>query len=229
MPPKRKSTDTTDPLPEIDSDDERLDEITWNADQIRRLIRSFIESGEMKVGEFQRAINVSSRSYSEFMKHWGPDKGLGSATYGNASRFFKKRELQGIKPPRKKRATKTADPLKYDVSGVHLDGDEDQDVPVYDTCDELRKKIQAHLRDPENTQAQLLRDMAKAAKLEEGRKLSSKSLGDFLMKKGPIAGTQSIIFYAGYVFFEKLRIRDGKSKSKFREEMEEKGCDTGCE
>ncbi|PLB46072.1 hypothetical protein P170DRAFT_458240 [Aspergillus steynii IBT 23096] len=219
------------PLPEIDSDDERLNEITWNADQVRTRIRNFIDSGEMKIGEFQDAINVSSRSYLDFTRQSGRDKGIHSATYDNAHRFFKKRELQGLKPPRKKRATASSsagagatagkpDPARFDVSGVKLPGDEDGTVPVYDTCDSLRKKIAAHLQEPGVTQAQFLRDAAAAAFPGQEKKLSSKTLGDFRQKHGANAGATSAIFYAGYVFFEKLRVRDGKAKSKFREEME---------
>lgn len=40
-------------------------------------------------------------------------------------------------------------------------------------------------------------------------------------QRGPGAGGHSGIFYAAYVFFEKVRLRDGKPKSKRREEMEQ--------
>lgn len=39
-------------------------------------------------------------------------------------------------------------------------------------------------------------------------------------KKGPAAGNTSSVFYAAYVFFEKLRVRDNKPKAKKRQEME---------
>ncbi|KAL5692813.1 hypothetical protein EMGR_005674 [Emarellia grisea] len=210
-------------LQAIDSDDERLNYIEWNCDQVRRRIRSFIESGEMKIGEFQNAIGVSSRSYLDFMGQHGRDKGSGSSTYINAARFFKKRELQGIKPLRKKRAAKESQKNvaeKYDVSSIHLDGESDQSVPVWDTCDVVRKKINAHLRDPDVTKAQFLRDIAKAAYPGTDKKLNANVLNDFLSKSGANAGNTSSVFYAAYVFFEKLRIRDNKPKTKFREEME---------
>lgn len=38
--------------------------------------------------------------------------------------------------------------------------------------------------------------------------------------KGPDTGNTSCVFYAAYVFFEKLRIVESKPKSKHREEME---------
>lgn len=38
--------------------------------------------------------------------------------------------------------------------------------------------------------------------------------------KGADTGNTSCVFYAAYVFFEKLRVQEGKPKSKHREEME---------
>jgi hypothetical protein len=45
-------------------------------------------------------------------------------------------------------------------------------------------------------------------------------LNEFLGKKGLNLGNLSSIFYTSYVFFEKMRIRDSKPKTAFREEME---------
>jgi hypothetical protein len=50
-----------------------------------------------------------------------------------------------MKPPKKKRSTKAVDDMKMDVSNIHLDSEEHEDVPVYDTCDKVRKKIRAFL------------------------------------------------------------------------------------
>ena len=42
----------------------------------------------MKVGEFQRAINVTSKSYGDFMKQSGTHKGSESSTYGQCIPFL---------------------------------------------------------------------------------------------------------------------------------------------
>jgi hypothetical protein len=139
--------------------------------------------------------------------------------YINAFKFFKKRELLGMKPPKKKRSTEAVDDMKMDVSNIHLDGEEHEDVPVYDTCDEVRKKIRAFLCQDGVTQAAFLREVAKT--FGNGRKIQANMLNEFLGKKGPNSGNVSSIFYASYVFFEKMRIRDGKPKTAFREEMED--------
>jgi hypothetical protein len=54
-------------------------------------------------------------------------------------------------------------------------------------------------------------------------------LYDFLGKNGAYAGNTSSVFYASYVFFDKLRIRDRKPNSKHRLDMEDiypQGFDT---
>jgi hypothetical protein len=63
----------------------------------------------------------------------------------------------------------------------------------------------------------------------DGKNIQSKVLRDFLDKKGASAGNTSSAFYASYVFFEKMRLKDGKGKSKHRLEMEKRnpgGFDT---
>lgn len=45
-------------------------------------------------------------------------------------------------------------------------------------------------------------------------------LNDFLSKKGAMAGNTSAVFYASYVYFEKLRLAQGKPKPKHRIDME---------
>lgn len=218
IPSKRKAVHKPHDIPEIDSDDERLRYIDLNCDQVRRRIRSFLESGEMMKGEFEKAIGSSNTSLNNFMGQSGPMKGVGSSTYDNAFAFFKKRELQGIKQPRKK-VKKAEEHQKIDVSGIHLDGEDEGEVEVYETCDEVRKKVNAYLREPNVTQAGFCREISKT--FQNGKKVSPKTLTDFLSKKGPRAGNTSAAFYAAYVYFEKLRIKEGKPKSKFRQDMEE--------
>ena len=47
------------------------------------------------------------------------------------------------------------------------------------------------------------------------------ALKTFLSSNGVLMGASSPIFYGAYVYFEKLRIKQGKPKSKKRKEMEE--------
>ncbi|RJE27201.1 hypothetical protein PHISCL_00442 [Aspergillus sclerotialis] len=222
MPPKRTASTAniaSEPIPEISSDDERLNYITADCNKIRRQIRSFIESGEMKVGEFQNAIGMSSKSYGAFMKQRGADAGFCSDTYYGAARFFKKRELQGIKMPKRAKTSKEdkeAILKKYDVFHIQLEGESEMKVLVFDTCDVIRKKIHAHLRRPGMTQTMFLGQLEQISPVG----INTRALHLFLSKSGPSAGNTSGIFYSSYVFFEKLRIKEGKPKTQFREQME---------
>ncbi|KAE8383863.1 hypothetical protein BDV26DRAFT_250923 [Aspergillus bertholletiae] len=221
---KRKAdTSAAEEVEEIDDEDPRLDALKWDCNQVRRKIKNFIDSKEMKIGQFQDAIGVSSRSYNAFLKMSGQYKGSESNTYIFAHRFFAKRELQGIKEPKKKPISKQAKldtQKKYDVSGIQLPGEEEGKAPVYDTCDEVRKKIHAHLRDPNVTKAGFLREIVKTYPPERAAKLQGNSLTRFLEMSGSNSGNTNAVFYAAYVFFEKIRIRDNQPKTKFREEME---------
>ncbi|KAK5636269.1 hypothetical protein RRF57_011981 [Xylaria bambusicola] len=107
-----------------------------------------------------------------------------------------------------------------DISGIYLDGEEMDDVPVYDTCDDIRKKINAHLKTPGLTQTQFCRDLYAQLRAPKCKGIQSKQLADFRALKGPNAGARSSVFYAAYVYFEKLRLAQGKPKTTHRLTME---------
>ncbi|PQE24397.1 calcineurin is a calcium-dependent protein [Rutstroemia sp. NJR-2017a BVV2] len=106
-----------------------------------------------------------------------------------------------------------------DVSSIELPGEEDGTVEVYDTCNSLCEKISDHLEQDGITQAGFLREVSKC--LPGGKKLSSAQLKTFMAKDGPKAGNTTGIYYAGYCYFEKLRIANGEEKIEFGEEMED--------
>ncbi|KAK1584883.1 uncharacterized protein LY79DRAFT_560309 [Colletotrichum navitas] len=125
--------------------------------------------------------------------------------------------------PKKNKATKKVDDLGPlpDLSGIHLNGDEDMSVPIFDTCDDVRTKIRRQLRRDGVTKAAFLRALVKAAYPPGStHKIAPNLLDNFLRREGPVAGNTSSVFYAAYVFFEKLRIRDGRPKTQKREDME---------
>lgn len=114
-----------------------------SCDSVRRKIRTFIESGAMKVGEFCQEIGVSNRSYNNFLSQNGPTKGCETATYGNAWEFFKKREIAGLKMPKKPKLRdeegNTKENVSPDLSGINLPGEENDAVEVLATCAEIRR------------------------------------------------------------------------------------------
>ncbi|RSM18965.1 hypothetical protein CDV31_002288 [Fusarium ambrosium] len=214
-----------DDVEDIDDYDPRLDVITDTCNAVRRKIRNWTESGAQKVGEFQRTIGVSSKAYLSFMNRTGTWDGDNCDTYHKAHRFFKKRELQGLplKAPKPKKP-KTAASVKaaaeaLDVSGVdELPGEETGSVPIFDTCEEIRKKIRHVLARDGITQAAFIREINKS--LPEGQSVSAANMRYFMGRKGPRDGNTNITFYAAYIFFEKKRIKAGKPKTDFREDME---------
>lgn len=214
----KRSLDAESSESEPESDYDSPVNFKWDCNQIRTKINRLIRSGEMKVTEFQRSQGINSNSYGRFMKLKGPHSGSDNQTYEAATRYFLKREAQGIKMPQAKKA-KAEDLAKFDVSDIHLTDEETEELPIYDTCDDLRKKIEAHLRNPGITQAGFCRTIGKAYNPQ--RNFQSKQLSDFLKKKGPTAGCESGIYYASYVYFEKLRIKRGEKKSKKRLQVED--------
>jgi hypothetical protein len=84
-------------LDDIDDDDPRLERFSpVSCTQVRRKIRSWIDSGAMKVGEFQNKLGVSSPAYHRFMNKAGPWDGQECDTYWSAHYFFAKRQLLGL-------------------------------------------------------------------------------------------------------------------------------------
>lgn len=107
-----------------------------------------------------------------------------------------------------------------DISQIHLEGEETDEVPVWDTCDEVRRKISAHFKATGVSQAQFCRDIYAQLHAPKCAGIQSKQLADFRGLKGPRGGISGSVFYSSYVYFEKLRIASGKPKSKHRETME---------
>lgn len=212
-------------LDHIDVDDMAVDR---DCTYVRNMIQKVIDRGIFKKGEFCNTIGSSPNSVNRFLAQTGRDGGSGSDAYMNAWAWFKKRELAGLTMPtasaatQKKAKTSKArlDNANADLSSIHLDGEERDSAPVFETCDVVRRKITAHLKTPGLTQAQFCRDLHAQLKMPGCKSIQSKMLADFRKKKGPMAGCTSSVYYAAYVYFEKRRLAEGKPKSKHRLEME---------
>ena len=166
---------------------------------------------------FQKELEINSNSHGRFMKYKGPYGGSDNSTYHEAHKFFLRREARGIMAPRAKKA-RTKDLHKFDVTGIQLPKEADDEVEVFDTCDDVRSKIQAHLREPGITLASFCREIAKT--YSSPAQFQSKQIADFLHKKGPLVGNTSSVYYASYVFFEKLRLKNSQPKSQKRKSVE---------
>lgn len=228
-------------LCDVDVDDMSID---MDCDKVRGLINQLIDSGIMRKGEFCAATGLSNANVNAFLAKEGANGGAKCAAYKPAWRFFKRREVRGLEMPsvekrQKLDAVKEAEKVGgtgsrsrakttisaaslLDISNVHLEGEEDDSVEVYDTCDEVRRKIKAHLgKTPGLTQAQFCRELYAQLGAPKCKAIQASQLANFRGGKGARTGAKSTVFYAAYVYFEKLRIAQGKPKSAHRLEMED--------
>ena len=152
----------------------------------------------------------------------GRNDGIEGGIFPAAHQFFAKGECPGYKQPRaKSRKTDTAEMEKCDVDEMpNLDGKGMRSIRVYDTCDDIRTKINSHLRKTGLTKEAFAKELSKRQAAGEPD-INGGGITKFQTKKGPLAGSSNRFFYASYVFFQKLRVKEGKEKSKKRIEMEE--------
>jgi hypothetical protein len=181
----------------------------------------------MKVKDFISALNVSRASYYRFMRQRGKNKGIGSDTFLNALLFFRGGEELGILRPERmdsggKAPIRSATKSTSRPAVLQLSGELDDAVEVYDSCDEVRRKIKNHLRRRGANEAQLLRDLyAQFHGPRMPKALQSAQLNKFCGQKGAMTGNMSGIYYAAYVLFEKERITMRRPKSRHRLAMED--------
>lgn len=126
-------------------------------------------------------------------------------------------------PSKKKAKAATEKATKAgNLFDISLPGEDEGKVEIYDSCDELRRKITVHLSVSGQTKAAFLRDIIKAANSDAyPLKIQGKQLADFLALRGALGGNSSKVCYASYVYFEKKRITEGEKKTKHRLGMEE--------
>jgi len=140
------------------------------------------------MADLVRELDCNSEAFSRFMEQNGPDKGTKNEVYIKAWKFFKRRDIRSTQPTVKK-LKKENEEKRNDVSNIKLEGENTLSVRIFDSCDEIRKKIRAHLTEPSVTQAGFLREIAKT--YSDGRKIQSKVLNDFLGKRGKYVGNTS--------------------------------------
>jgi len=107
---------------------------------------------------------------------------------------------------------------EYDITWekVCLDGEEElknKDFPIYDNCDEIRRKIEGLKTEPGFKITHWLREIGN---------INNNSYRRFMGKHGEQAGAESGFYLAAYKHFEKRRIVNGIPKSMTRLENEKK-------
>jgi hypothetical protein len=197
-----------------------------SCDEVRRIIHKLLDGGEFTVETFCRKIGVSKNSYYRFMQQSGPWRGEKGDTFPCALQYLQQRERDGVEmAPKAKTASTRAKHAKARsrlgaVLDITLDGELSDRVPVYDTCDTVRRKMNAHLRRPDITTTAFLRHLSGQFHATP-TKVRPSNLEKFRAATGPNVGNTNPTFYAAYVYFEKKRIQEKTKKTKQREAMED--------
>ncbi|KAF9240913.1 hypothetical protein BU15DRAFT_87479 [Melanogaster broomeanus] len=95
---------------------------------------------------------------------------------------------------------------------VVLEGEDEDEVPIYDDCNDIRRKIRGLMKTPGWKVTQWLRDIGG---------INSNSYRRFMKDTGATSGATNGTYVAAYIYFEKVRIFEGKKKSAKRQRMEE--------
>ncbi|KAJ7169681.1 hypothetical protein C8R46DRAFT_205344 [Mycena filopes] len=132
---------------------------------------------------------------------------------------FKENEVASAGKSKKARVNEASGPSSgkskakdtIEWQDVELDTNSDGTVPVFDFPGEVRRKIRLLLATP---------DFKVTHWLKEIGGVNSNSYGRFMKEKDKTAGAANGTFYAAYVYFEKVRIAEGKKKSAGRQKNE---------
>jgi len=130
----------------------------------------------------------------------------------NLAPVFKKARVSDAPEASTSKGKKGKEPSKpKDWSEIVLEGEEDEGVPVYDDCNEIRRKIRLLQKEPTFKVSQWLKDIGN---------VNSNSYGRFMKASGATGGAGNGTYYSAYVYFEKVRIAQGKKKTPKRERNE---------
>jgi hypothetical protein len=137
------------------------------------------------------------------------------------------------KPSTKKASQKAAAQSTAKPAGsfldIKLDGEDDNSIPIYDTCSTVRQKINALLgkdnHKPENAMPGEFDKQGNPkpyTKASFCRAIDSRPdmLARFLKAKLMMGGAESSVYPKAYAFFEKKRIFEGKKKTPGRLKVE---------
>lgn len=128
-----------------------------------------------------------------------------------------------------KAATQSTDNTTASYLDIKLDGEDDNSIPIYDTCSTVRQKINALLgkdnHKPENAMPGEFDKQGNPkpyTKASFCRAIDSRPdmLARFLKAKLMMGGAESSVYPKAYAFFEKKRIFEGKKKTPGRLKVE---------
>jgi len=232
---EKDENDESDSSSQEDEDED--EEAKWSCNVIRNRLLKLRQTPDFKITAWLKENGVNSNSYQRFMKLKGTWNGTQNTTFWAATRYFKKQEKlkqkEKQKEKRKPAAQKKRDTAKKKkekaekdaamdaivrkIESVEKKDDYDDNGPVFDDCNDVRKKITNFMKRGICTQSRFLKEIGS---------VQSNSYHKF-MKEGPLqlAGASNSTYYKAYHWFEKLRIAEKEAKSKKRLQNEEENHD----
>merc|ERR1712087_71878 len=176
--------------------------------------------GDFKISHWLKEVNVNSNSYRRFIKLKGPWNGTQNGTYWAALRYFYKKEMAEKKAKaRKPAATKKREAAqrKQERMGKQMEsdrilalikgveGDYDDEGPIYDDCNVLRRDIVAFLKRDVMTKGRFLKEI--------GNVQSTQYTSFAKMGPLPLSGASNQIYPKAYRWLDKLRIAEGRKET----------------
>lgn len=208
---------------------------------IRGEIQRHLATNQMTQTAFLQQIGCNSNSYGRFMKLKGKDNGYQNGVYWGAARFFemaarraaaeKKANPGGAK---RKRAAETSATQSKKATGDQLLAriaaidtvPLDKEAPVFDTCGEVKKKINAFLLEGSVTKGRFCREIGvQATQLDSFLKMAKAGAASVSVHSQPGGANQT--YWKAYRFFEQKRIVEGAKKTKARTNNETTIAPTG--
>ena len=168
---------------------------------------------EASADDSMLAYKGTKRSFDEYEKHYEQPT--------LATQAPQQKRMKRLNEPKRIRPQPHINIDKYNVSSIQLENDESENVPVFDTCDDIRSKIAELLSSSQMTRAAFMRLMCSAAFPTSKKSVQDRQLANFQSQQGAKRGCESNVYYAAYVYLEKLRLKRGEPKSEKREEMEQ--------
>jgi len=201
--------------------------------KIRNEISRLLSSGEMSLAAFLARIGSDRASYDRFMALRGVWNGTHHGVYPAVSAFFEAREEEAAKDPAANASIKSkADAIKRNADAIleRLEAAESTpyvEGPIYDSFRQLREKVDAFIEKEGISAAALCRMLglgqkvyaewlyANGVRIERAKTLPPRREGQ--------GGQHFGFLWGAYHFFERLRLAEGRPKSKDRVENERSG------
>jgi hypothetical protein len=161
----------------------------------------------------------TKRSFDEYLNHHRPYPS--SIPLQQLPQLPAQKKKRKPVDPSRVRPQPNVDMSLYDVSTISLPHETSESVPIFDTCDDVRVKIADLLTSSTMTRAAFMRLLCSAAFPTSKKGIQDRQLANFQAQVGVRRGCESNVYYAAYVYLEKLRVKRGEHKSRKRVEMEE--------